>query len=388
MFIGVLIARLAEKCQEYQAKHIKGGHKGTAVWVEGLVGKAGLKHSKNRNGGWLMVTEEQIKKELEEVTTPGAMRSLGNLNAVREIKIDGGKVSVTLAAAAMAPLVQQLVKNNVTKKLEAMPGVKEVEVNYTNVATAELSNVKHIIAVMSGKGGVGKSLVASLVAVALRKKGYEVGILDADITGPSIPRMFGISDRPTGSDTGIMPVLSRTGIGIMSINLLLPSEDEAVIWRGPMIAKAITQFWEDVYWGNLDYLIVDLPPGTSDVPLTVMQSFPVSGVIIVFTPQDLTAMIVRKAVNMARKLEKAVLGVVENMSYLYVPEIDKKLELFGKSRGEEMSQAAGAPLLGRLPVDPNLAKLCDEGNIEQYDAEVVDSLGESIPRIVAEKQAK
>jgi len=335
-----------------------------------------------------MVTEEQIKKELEEVTTPGAMRSLGNLNAVREIKIDGGKVSVTLAAAAMAPLVQQLVKNNVTKKLEAMPGVKEVEVNYTNVATAELSNVKHIIAVMSGKGGVGKSLVASLVAVALRKKGYEVGILDADITGPSIPRMFGISDRPTGSDTGIMPVLSRTGIGIMSINLLLPSEDEAVIWRGPMIAKAITQFWEDVYWGNLDYLIVDLPPGTSDVPLTVMQSFPVSGVIIVFTPQDLTAMIVRKAVNMARKLEKAVLGVVENMSYLYVPEIDKKLELFGKSRGEEMSQAAGAPLLGRLPVDPNLAKLCDEGNIEQYDAEVVDSLGESIPRIVAEKQAK
>jgi len=172
----------------------------------------------------------------------------------------------------------------------------------------------------------------------------------------------------------------------MSINLLLPTEDEAVIWRGPMIAKAITQFWEDVLWGNLDYLIIDLPPGTSDVPLTVMQSFPISGVIIVFTPQDLTAMIVRKAVNMARKLEKPVLGVFENMSYLYVPEIDKKLELFGKSRGKEMSEAAGAPLLGRLPVDPNLAKLCDEGNIEQYNNEILDSLGKSIPKIVAEKQ--
>ncbi len=333
-----------------------------------------------------MVTEEQVRGELEGIMVPGVMRSLGGLNAIRGVDISKSKITVTLATAAMSPIVQEWIKAKITKTLIELPEVDEVEVKYAEVATEELSNVKHIIAVMSGKGGVGKSLVAGLVAIALRSKGYEVGILDADITGPSIPKMFGISDKPTGSSTGIMPVLSRTGIGVMSINLLLPNEDEAVIWRGPMIVKTITQFWEDVHWGNLDYLIIDLPPGTSDVPLTVMQSFPISGVIIVFTPQDLTVMIVRKAVNMARKLEKTVLGVFENMSYLYVPEIDKKIELFGKSRGKEMSEAAGAPLLGQLPVDPRLAALCDEGNIEQYDAEIIASLGKSIPKIVSQKK--
>jgi hydrogenase maturation protease len=173
----------------------------------------------------------------------------------------------------------------------------------------------------------------------------------------------------------------------MSINLLLPAEDDAVIWRGPVIAKAITQFWEDVHWGNLDYLIVDLPPGTADVPLTVMQSFPINGVIIVFTPQDLTAMIVRKAVNMAHKMEKPVLGVFENMSYLYIPEIDKKVELFGKSRAEDMAAAAGAPLLGRMPVDPELVKLIDEGKIEDYKNPLLEELGEKIPEITAKQPA-
>lgn len=335
-----------------------------------------------------MVTEEQVRGELEEIMVPGVMRSLGGLNAIREVAISEDKITITLATAAMSPIVQEWIKAKITKTLGGLPGVDEVEVKYDEVATGELSNVKHVIAVMSGKGGVGKSLVAGLVAIALRSKGYEVGILDADITGPSIPKMFGISDRPTGSSTGIMPVLSRTGIEVMSINLLLPQEDEAVIWRGPMIAKTITQFWEDVHWGNLDYLIIDLPPGTSDVPLTVMQSFPISGVIIVFTPQDLTAMIVRKAVNMTKKMEKTVLGVFENMSYLYIPEMNKKIELFGKSRGKEMSEAAGAPLLGQLPVDPRLAALCDEGNIEQYDAEIIASLGKSIPEIVSQKKGR
>jgi Mrp family chromosome partitioning ATPase len=224
--------------------------------------------------------------------------------------------------------------------------------------------------------------VASLAAVALNRQGYQVGILDADITGASIPRMFGIDSRPGGSESGILPVLSRSGIEVMSINLLLPSEDDAVIWRGPLIARAVTQFWEEVLWGKLDYLIVDLPPGTADAPLTVMQTLPVSGVIIVFTPQDLTTMIVRKAVNMAQKMGKTVVGVVENMSYLYLPEIDKKIEVFGRSRGEEMAQAANAPLLGQLPIDPALAKLCDEGNIERYDSEVVGNLGEALARSV------
>jgi hydrogenase maturation protease len=169
----------------------------------------------------------------------------------------------------------------------------------------------------------------------------------------------------------------------MSINLLLPNEDDAVIWRGPLIGKVITQFWEEVLWGKLDYLIVDLPPGTADAPLTVMQTLPISGVIIVFTPQDLVEMVVKKAVNMAQKMEKRVLGVVENMSYLYVPEIDKRIEIFGRSRGEEMARAANAPFLGQLPIDPELARLCDEGNIERYDGEIVTTLGEALARAVS-----
>jgi len=229
---------------------------------------------------------------------------------------------------------------------------------------------------------VGKSLVSGLVAVALKRQGYEVGILDADITGPSIPKMFGINVPPSGNEDGMLPVLSKSGIEVMSINLLLQNEDEAVIWRGPLIGNTIKQFGEDVLWGRLDYLIVDLPPGTADAPLTLMQSFPISGVIIVFTPQSLVEMIVKKAVKMVQKMEKRVLGVVENMSYLYVPEIDKKIEIFGKSRAEQMATAVQAPLLGQLPIDPELAKLCDEGNIERYDSEIVSKLGETLGQLI------
>jgi len=197
--------------------------------------------------------------------------------------------------------------------------------------------------------------------------------------------MFGITARPTGSDNGILLVLSRSGMEIMSMNLLLPQEDDAVIWRGPLISNAIKQFGEDVLWGKLDYLVIDLPPGTADAALTVMQSFPISGVIIVFTPQDLVDMIVRKAVNMAQKMDKPILGMVENMSYFYVPEIDKKIELFGKSHGEEMAQATHAPLLGQLPIDPELAKLCDEGDIERYHTDIMNSLSESLSQAISAK---
>ena len=176
----------------------------------------------------------------------------------------------------------------------------------------------------------------------------------------------------------------------MSINLLLSSEDDAVIWRGPLIGRAITQFWEEVLWGKLDYLIVDLPPGTADAPLTVMQSLPISGVLIVFTPQDLTAMVVRKAVKMAQQMGKPILGVIENMSYLYVPEINKKIELFGESRGDEMARTANAPLLGQLPIDPELARLCDEGNIERYNSEIYDAFLHNLTEILRsnKKRAK
>jgi Mrp family chromosome partitioning ATPase len=330
-----------------------------------------------------MLSEEQVRESLESVLVPAVKRSLVGLNLVREITVSAGRVKVSLASAALNGETQDWVKTKAGEVLGKLPGVGDVEVSFIEAKPKDLNQISHIIAVMSGKGGVGKSLVASLAAVSLNREGYQVGILDADITGSSIPKMFGISARPSGSDNGILPVLSKSGIEVMSLNLLLPNEDDAVIWRGPLIGRAITQFWEEVLWGKLDYLIVDLPPGTADAPLTVMQTLPISGVVVVFTPQDLVEMIVKKAVNMAHRMDKRVIGVVENMSYLYVPEIDKKIEVFGQSRAEPMASAARAPLLGKLPIDPELARLCDEGNIERYSGDIVASLGRSLPEALS-----
>ena len=316
-----------------------------------------------------MASQKQVEQALNEVLVPEAGRSIVQLNMIQGIEVTDNEVKVTLASTALSLNSQDWIRTKTKAVVDKLPEVNKVEVEFIETKPAELNQISHIIAVMSGKGGVGKSLVTSLIAVALNRQGNEVGVLDADITGPSIPKMFGITTRPGGSDTGILPVISRSGIEIMSINLLLPSEDDAVIWRGPLIAKAITQFWEEVVWGRLDYLLVDLPPGTADAPLTVMQSLPLDGVIIVFTPQALTAMVVRKAINMAQKMDKPILGVVENMSYLYVPEIDKRIELFGASKGQEMAQVAKAPFLGQLPIDPELARLCDEGYIERYNSD-------------------
>jgi len=332
-----------------------------------------------------MIKQEQVIESLDTVLVPGVMRSLVKMNLVREVRIADRKVDITLASAALSLENQEWLKDRTSDVVQKLEGVEEVDVSFVDGKPKDINEIRHIIAIMSGKGGVGKSLVASFTAIALKRQGCEVGILDADITGPSIPKMFGINTRPSGSDSGILPVSSRSGIELMSINLLLPSEDDAVIWRGPLIGKAITQFWEETLWGKLDYLVVDLPPGTADAPLTVMQTLPLTGIIIVFTPQALTTMVVRKAINMARQMGKPILGVVENMSYLYVPEIDRKIELFGKSRGEEMARTAHAPLLGRLPIDPALAKLCDEGNIEHYDAEIIANLGESLLQVTSAK---
>jgi len=334
-----------------------------------------------------MASEEQIKQALNGVLVPGVKRDLAMLNMVRQVEVSNQRVNITLASTALSEDVQNWVRTKTKAVVGKLSDVDEVDIEFVEIKPAELNQISHVIAVMSGKGGVGKSLVAGLMAVALKRRGYEVGVLDADITGSSIPKMFGVTTRPGGSNTGILPVLSRSGMEVMSMNLLLPQEDAAVIWRGPLISKAITQFWEDVVWGKLDYLIVDLPPGTADASLTVMQTLPISGVIIVSTPQDLTTMIVKKAVNMAQKMDKPVLGVVENMSYLYVPEIDKRIELFGKSRGEEMAQAARTILLGQLPIDPELAKLCDEGEIERYDSDaftaVAQTLIQTLPQAVS-----
>ena len=330
-----------------------------------------------------MLTQEKIKEALADVLVPGIQRSLIDLNLVRDIELADNKVKITLASTALDEDAQRWVKEKAASVVKQIADNAITEVVFSEKRPLEINRVKHVIAVMSGKGGVGKSLVTALTAILLNRQGFSVGILDADITGPSIPKMFGISSRPRGSESGILPVLSANGIEIISINLFLPGDDEAVIWRGPLIGKAITQFWEDVLWGNLDYLIVDLPPGTADAPLTALQVLPVSGAIIVFTPQDLTTMIVKKAVKMAQQMDKKVLGVVENMSFLYVPELKKQIDIFGKSRGEEMSRAAGAPLLARIPIDPELATLCDEGHIERYAAEILttyrDALLKAIP---------
>lgn len=328
-----------------------------------------------------MITEEQIRDGLDKILIPGVMRSLVQMNLIHNININDGKIGISLASTALSPEIQNNLKDRINKVIDEIDTVSDVNVEFVDGKAKETNQVDRVIAVMSGKGGVGKSLVTSLLAVALSRQGKEVGVLDADITGPSIPKMLGVTGRPMGTETGILPVPSRSGIEVMSINLLLPEDDEAVIWRGPLIGRTITQFWEDVLWGHLDYLLVDLPPGTADAPLTVMQSLPVFGVVIVFTPQDLTNMVVRKAVKMAQKMDIRILGVVENMSHLYLPEIDKKMEIFGKSRGQEMASTANAPLLAQLPIDPEIAKLCDEGNIERYDSEIITTLGEAISGI-------
>jgi len=330
-----------------------------------------------------MISEEQLKQNLDNILIPGIMRSLGKVNMLREVRISDHRVDIDLSAKCLAEDVQTWLKSKIEDEIKGIKGVNEVSINLNEEKPKDINRIRNVIAIMSGKGGVGKSLVSSLTAIALKRQGHEVGIMDADITGPSIPKMFGITSKPAFGNEVIFPVLSTSGIGVMSVNLLLPNEDEAVIWRGPLIARMITQFWEDVLWGELDYLIVDLPPGTADAPLTVLQQLPVSGIIIVFTPQDLTAMIVRKAVNMTKSLNKRLIGVVENMSYFNLPDSGKKIEIFGKSRGEEMARIAGAPLLAKLPLDPGLVELCDNGKIEEYDSEAVTEMGEMLNRITA-----
>jgi Mrp family chromosome partitioning ATPase len=326
-------------------------------------------------------TKEQVMENLNTIIVPLVMRSLVEMNLVREVSITDHKVDIKLAVAAMSDENQEWLKTQVEKLSASLYGVNSINVSFEPVGPKELNKIGHVIAIMSGKGGVGKSLVSGLTAIALKRQGHSVGILDADITGPSIPKMFGIHAMPSCSENGILPLPSKSGIEVMSLNLLLPNENEAVIWRGPVIGKVITQFWEEVLWGQLDYLIVDLPPGTADAPLTVLQQLPISGIIIVSSPQDLATMIVKKAVNMAKTMNKPIIGVVENMSYLYVPEIKKKLAIFGESKGEEMARAAGAPLLAQIPIDPELAKLCDEGEIETYHSDVMDKFGQALSEL-------
>lgn len=228
------------------------------------------------------------------------------------------------------------------------------------------SSIKNVIGIVSGKGGVGKSLVTSEMAVLLQRQGYKVGILDADITGPSIPKVFGIHEPAQGNDMGIFPAETSTGIKVISINMLLDDEETPVIWRGPVLAGVVKQFWNEVLWGELDYLLVDMPPGTGDVPLTVFQSLPVTGIIIVTSPQELVEMIVKKAYNMAAQMNIPVLSLVQNMSYLVCPDCGKKIYLYGKGNSKAMADQLSIPSYAELPIEPAIAELCDKGRIEDF----------------------
>lgn len=245
-----------------------------------------------------------------------------------------------------------------------------------SVQPHELSNIKKVIGVVSGKGGVGKSLVTSLLAVTMNRRGYHTAILDADITGPSIPKAFGIKEKVKGNGMGMFPVPSNTGIDIMSINLLLGNETDPVVWRGPIIAGTVKQFWSDVIWNDVDYMFVDMPPGTGDVPLTVFQSLPVDGIIIVTSPQELVSMIVGKAVKMAGMMGIPILGIVENMSYFVCPDCNKEYQLFGESRIEEIAGKNGIKIFAKLPINPKLAAACDRGMIELFDGAWLDGIAD------------
>jgi len=346
-------------------------------------------------------SEAAIRDVLAQVMHPEFKHNLAELNMIRGIEVGPASVTCTIALPFknvpikddLARLIREAIHNQVGPQRDV--DIKWVEmtqkerVAFTALAQdaqgqgQHLSEIAHVIAVMSGKGGVGKSSVASMLAVTLRRKGYRVGLLDADITGPSIPKMFGARERPQSAPLGIMPVITKTGIRLMSINLLLPNEDDAVIWRGPLISSAIKQFWGEVFWGDLDYLVVDLPPGTADASLTVMQAIPLSGVLLVTSPQGLAGMVVRKAAHMVLQMGAPLLGLIENMSYMVCPKCGTRIEVFGTSKAARTAQQIGLPLLGKIPLDPELANHCDAGEIEDYAAEpfegIVDTLIQNVP---------
>ena len=265
-------------------------------------------------------------------------------------------------------------------------GDRTAEAGPSTLAPNNRTNVKHVIGVVSGKGGVGKSLVTSLLASEMNKRGHKVAILDADITGPSIPKSFGVDSRLTADADGINPAKSASGIEVMSVNLMLPEGDMPVAWRGPVVTGAIKQFWQEVNWGDVDYMFVDMPPGTSDVFLTVFQSLPVDGIVTVSAPQELVAMIVGKAVNLAKSLEVPVVGLVENMAYFKCDECGKEHHIFGEPQGAAVAEKYDIPAVATLPMDPTFARLVDEGKVEAYEVE--GALDGIIDQIVAPCEAE
>ncbi len=352
-----------------------------------------------------MPSQEQVMQALQGVIDPEIGKSIVELGMVQDLEVEPGRVSFTLALTTAACPLKNKMASDARAAILVLDEDLDVEVNIGEMsqedkqrliqqmqrqpppATQQLNDVKHVVAVMSGKGGVGKSSVAALLAVALQRKGQQVGLLDADITGPSIPKMVGVARPPEMRPGGIIPAQSPAGIRVMSINLLLPNEDDAVIWRGPLIGGAITQFWNDVFWGELDTLVIDLPPGTSDASLTVMQAIPLNGIVLVTTPQDLAGMVVRKAAQMAVKLNIPIIGLVENMSYAICPDCGAQHRVFGPSQAAHTARQIGTLVLGQLPLDPELSRLSDAGKIETYAAEpfgpIADKILERMPETMS-----
>jgi len=343
-----------------------------------------------------MLDKLEIYNALLQIKDPEMERNIVELGFVPEIEIEGPRIIIHFAPDILncpfidwfrSEIIKAVNKNNAIESVEVIidnsGGNKPLDKGDLPFGEIEhLNRVKKVVAIMSGKGGVGKSLVAAMLAVNLRRENYEVGILDADITGPSIPKMF-FSTRPLLIPTprAILPALSRNGIKVMSINLLLQHDDEAVIWRGPLIGKAIKQFWTDTLWGNMDFLIIDLPPGTSDAPLTVMQSLPMSGVLLVSSPQDLAGMVVRKAASMMKHIDIPILGLVENLSYFTAPDTGMNYDVFGPSHAEITAQALNIPVVARLPINANIAILCDQGKVEECVMPEFDAVSKLIEKI-------
>jgi Mrp family chromosome partitioning ATPase len=345
-----------------------------------------------------MPTEQDVMAVLSKVMDPELNRNLVELKMIRQLTIrPDGHVSFMLALTIPNCPLREQIRASAQAAVEALPGVKKVTVTLGAMTEEErrevlghsgpmlpklntASQIKRVIAVLSGKGGVGKSSVTALLAVALANAGQKVGILDADITGPSIPKLFGLPPGGLrGNDQGILPAITPLGIRVISTNLMVPEEDTAVIWRGPLITGAINQFWGDVLWGRLDTLLVDLPPGTSDATLTVLQTLPINGVVLVTTPQQLASLVVRKAVRMIQQLNVPILGVVENMSYYPCPDTGKHHDIFGPSHADEIAALANTTVWAKLPIDPRVAALADAGKIEDVDSammkDVVAQLG-------------
>jgi Mrp family chromosome partitioning ATPase len=358
-----------------------------------------------------MLDKAAILEQLKGVLDPEIGISIVDLNMVRDIGInENGIVQVKIALTVQHCPMAKTLQADVEKAVGKLDGVKSVNVETTAMSKKELEElrvklqargtnsqtsqsgqntstagpginklgkrgVRNIIAIVSGKGGVGKSFVTSMLATELRRQGYEVGVLDADLTGPSIAKVFGLSGKPYKAPNGlIVPAKSKTGIKVMSINLVLDDPTMPVIWRGPIVNSVIRQLYWDVDWGDVHYLLVDLPPGTSDSPLTVFQSLPVDGVIVVSSPQDLAAMIVAKAVNMAKKMEAPIMGLVENMSYFQCPGCGEKVHVFGQSNGSKLAAELDIPYLGGVPLDPEIARLSDQGRIEEYSSPVFEKI--------------